>query len=350
MKPQPMQIVRIVLGIIWRIILIVIALFILAYILLMGGCAALSVVVGVSENVQDGLADAAVQQARRAPLPSYVQRLVNAEYLGGIFERDPRLGEILVSDTLLPPQNLSGRYMLTNEGLFDFATASLTPLDCPSLRPVTDADGFINFRKRWLDDRLFMWGRCVFDLETLQAGAIEDLWCGAGRSSCSHAELQDALTAIIPKTDQAYVNHDQSLDEYLLIDLSSDGRPVHLWTEHSLSSRDVTALLFEQAGLMAIPAPSQDGRAIPPGTHRLSPNGEYDASVAYDTLVIQRAQDGSFVIEARAEDFHQTFANEFPQEMYGLGWTDDSRQIIFLVRASFNGRRSLAQIFVLTIP
>ncbi len=310
-----MQIVRTILGIIWRIILVAIALYVLAYVLLIGGCVALGAISSVSESVQDGLADAAVQQARDAPLPSYVQRLVDAEYLGGISERDPRLGKILVSDTFWPPQDPSGRYMLTSEGLFDFTTASLTPLNCPGLMPVTDR--FIGFRKRWLDDHLFLWGRCVFDRATLQAGAIEEIWCGAGRSSCSHAELLAALTDILTETDRVYVNG----NEYLLVKLSS-GVPVHLWTEHGLYPHDKA--LIAQAGLKPSAVPSQDGRRILYRVDRPSPNGEYDASVDNNTLVIKRTQDGSSIIQVRAEDFHHTFASVSHQWLGGLGWTDDS--------------------------
>jgi hypothetical protein len=347
MKSEPKEIVQIVLKIIWGIIKIAITLFVLVNVLFFGGCYGLGLALKASEEVQNGIDAVAVQQARRALLPPLVRRIVDSEDTGGRNIYDPRWGAVLAEENLSPPQDPSGRYVLTSEGLIDFATASLTKLDCPGLSSGTDR--VIIFRKHWLDDRLFIWGRCVFDLETLQSGAIEELWCAAGRSGCSHAELLDALAGIIPETERVYVNGTRNFDEeHLLVDLSSDGRPVHLWREQGLPTQNVTALI-EQAGLMIIPAPSQDGRTILPGVHRLSPNGEYDASVDDNTLVIQRAQDGSPVIEVRADAFHQTFATS-RQRMYGLGWTDDSRQVIFLIETYFNDRRSLAQIFVLMIP
>lgn len=347
MKSEPKEIIRAVLNIIWAIIKTAIMLFVLVNVLFLGGCYGLGLVLKASEEVQNGIDALAVQQARRAPLPPQVRRIVDFEDTGGRNIYDPRWGAVLAEENLFPPQDPSGSYVLTSEGLIDFATASLTKLDCPGLS--SDSDRVIIFRKRWLDDRLFIWGLCVFDLETLQAGAIEELWCGAGRSGCSHAELLDALAGILPETERVYVNSISNFDqEHLLVDLSSDGRPVHLWREHGLPTQNVTALI-EQAGLMVIPVPAQDGRTILPGVHRLSPNGEYDASVDDNTLVIKRAQDGSPIMEVRADAFHQTLAMS-RQRMYGLGWTDDSQQVIFLIETVFNGRRRLAQIFAVMIP
>lgn len=347
MKSEPKEIVQTVLKVIWGIIKIAIALFVLVNVLFLGGCLALGLGLKATEKVLNGIDTVAVQQARHAQLPPQVRRIVDFEDTGGRNIHDPRWGAVLAEQNLSPPQDPSGSYVLTSEGLIDFATASLTKLDCPGLSPVTDR--VIIFRKRWLDDRLFIWGRCVFDLETLQSGPIEELWCGVGLSGCSHADLLDALAGIIPETERVYVNGTRYFDEeHLLVDLSSDGRPVHLWREQGLPPKNVTALI-EQAGLMIIPTPSQDGRSILRGVHRLSPNGEYDASVDDNTLVIQRAQDGSPVIEVRADAFHQTFATS-RQRMHALGWTDDSRQVIFLIETSFNNRRSLAQIFALMIP
>ena len=347
MRSEPKEIVHSVLNIIWGIIKIVVTLFVLVNVLFLGGCYGLGLALKATEKVLNGVDAVAVQQARRVPLPPQVRRIVDFEDTGGRNIYDPRWGAVLAEQNLSPPQDPSGRYVLTSEGLIDFATASLTKLDCPGLSSGTDR--VIIFRKRWLDDRLFIWGRCVFDLETLQSGDIEELWCGAGRSGCSHAELLDALAGIIPETERVYVSGTPNFDEeHLLVDLSSDGRPIHLWREHGLPSRYVTELI-EQGGLVVIPAPSQDGRGILPGVHRLSPNGEYDASVGDNTLVIRRAQDGSPVIEVRADAFHQTFATS-RRRMSALGWTDDSRQVIFLIETSFNDRRSLAQIFALMIP
>jgi hypothetical protein len=236
---------------------------------------------------------------------------------------------------------------LTSEGLIDFATASLTKLDCPGL---WSGDRYlISFRKRWLDDRLFLWGSCVFDLETLQSSPIEELSCSAGLNSCTDADLLKALEEIIPESQRVYENGPSTFgQEHFFVNLSSDGHPIHLWREHILPSQYVPPLI-EQAGLVVIPAPSQDGRTILPGTHRLSPNGEYDARVDDNILVIKRAQDGSTVIEMRANAFHKTFATS-SQRMYALGWTDDSRQVIFLIETFFNGHISLAQIFALMVP
>jgi hypothetical protein len=347
MRSEPKEIVHTVLKITWGIIKIVFTLFVLVNVLFLGGCYGLGLALKATEEVLNGIDAVAVQQARHVPLPPHVRRIVDFEDTGGRNINDPRWGAVLAEQNLSPPQDPSGRYVLTSEGLIDFATASLTKLDCPGLSSGTDL--VIIFRKRWLDDRLFLWGRCVFDLETLQSGAIEEIWCGDGLSSCSHADLLDALAGIIPETERVYVSGTRNFDEeHLLVDLSSDGRPIHLWREHGLPSQYVTALI-EQGGLVVIPAPSQDGRSILPGVHRLSPNGEYDASVEDNTLVIRRVQDGSPVIEVRADAFHQTFATS-RRRMSGLGWTDDSGQVLFLIETFFNDRRSLAQIFALMIP
>jgi hypothetical protein len=336
-----MRMIPTVVGVILKIILGAIALCVLAYVLLIGGCVSLGALQAVSEGIQDSAADAAVQQAAHAPLPPHVRRLVDFEFQGWSSMRDPRLGRIVsTDDAFWPPQDPGARYLLTSEGLIDFATGSLIALDCPGLSPVTDR--VIDFRKRWLDDQLFLWGRCVFDVTTLQSGAIEELWCGAGHSGCTHAELLAAMAEIIPEADRAYANG----TEYLLVKLSA-GDPVHLWIEHNLYPHDTA--LIEQAGLKPIQVPTEAGRAIPP-THRLSPNGEYAATVDGTSLTVKRVQDGLPVVQVRAEDFHHAFATASHQWMGSLGWTNDSRQIIFLVGTSFNVRRSLAQVFTLTVP
>ncbi len=74
------------------------------------------------------------------------------------------------------------------------AAARLTRLDCPELSTTT---GFrINFRRRWLDESLFLWGRCVYDVTTLQPGPIEDVQCGEPSAGCSGAVVTHTYAAL----------------------------------------------------------------------------------------------------------------------------------------------------------
>ena len=112
-----MRIIRIVIRAILAIILGAIVLVVLASILLIGGCLAVGAFYAAPDLIK---AELAWEQAKTAPLPPHVQRLIADEYLGFNSKDDSPYGAIYSSDGG-PVQDSSGRYLLTIEGLFDFA-------------------------------------------------------------------------------------------------------------------------------------------------------------------------------------------------------------------------------------
>ena len=327
-----------------KLIQTIITLCVLAGVLLLAGCCALSAagpaIVALSDSISDRRTDQALQQAKSAPLPPLVQRLIDDDDLGWIGQGTSRqplgipVGLGLGSAWL--PQDPRGRYMLTSQGLYNFATASQTPLSCPetSLRPY--------MRRLWLDDQHFIWGQCTFQLPTLQPGTVEAVWCGPERTGCGGDELETALAHVLRQSNRVYFGS----SEYLFVRLSADA-PAHVWVDSAFSAVNSKELIA-QAGLVPTAVPSQDGRSIATGTHRRSPDGAYDASFDGARLTIVRTRDGALVSQVRQQDFHQTFGVT-SQDMSVAGWTDDSQQVIFLVRTILNSRRSLVQVFALRV-
>ncbi len=125
-----MRVIRTVVGIILVTIMSAIVLGVLAFMLLIGGCFAVGAFYAAPTLSKD---QQALEQARHAPLPPHVQRLIEDEYLGFSSKDDSLYGAIYSSDGGLA-EDPSGRYMLTIEGLFDFASARLTRLDCRASR------------------------------------------------------------------------------------------------------------------------------------------------------------------------------------------------------------------------
>src|SRR3974377_1611315 len=110
-----------VIGVILKIIVGAMVLCVLAFVLLVGGCFAVGAFYAVPESVN---AQQALEQAKHAPLPPHVQRLIEDEYLGYNSKDDSPYGAIYSSDGGLA-EDPSGKYMLTIDGLFDFASAKL---------------------------------------------------------------------------------------------------------------------------------------------------------------------------------------------------------------------------------
>jgi len=95
--------------------------------------------------------------------------------------------------------------------------------------------------------------------------------------------------------------------------------------------------------------PRSKGQVAYFGEHSISPNREYDASFDSTALTIRRVQNGALVAQINFK------GSDAEPALYGhaesiLGWTGDSRQVVFLVDEIFGYYRSLAQVFTLTIP
>jgi hypothetical protein len=333
-----MHIIGTVFSVILKIILAAITLYVLAYVLLIGGCVALGALYGASDRIKDGEDHAALEQARQAPLPPHVQRLIGDEYLGLYPRDDPRYGPIYSGDGGLS-QDPSGRYMLTSEGLFDFAAARLTQLDCPGL-PATSGPR-INFRNRWLDEQLFLWGRCVYDVTTLQPGPIEDIQCGERSAGCRGDDFTVVVAPFARQADRVY----KTAYEFLFVKLPA-GAPARVWSVYHPVDRIAQN---GELGHAPLEAPEYIGQAVGLREHSVSPNGEYDASFDLTALTIRRVQNGTPVVQVNFKDSNAGPAL-FGRADYILGWTGDSRQVVFLVQESFGRFGSLAQIFTLTIP
>src|SRR5512147_2817074 len=143
-----MRVIRTVIGVMLVFIVGAIVLGVLAFMLVIGGCFAVGAFYAAPILIKD---QQALEQARHAPLPPHVQRLIEDEYLGWNLKDDSPYGAIYSSDGGLA-EDPSGRYMLTIDGLFDFASARLTRLDCPGLARslLAVGGGRINFRRLWL--------------------------------------------------------------------------------------------------------------------------------------------------------------------------------------------------------
>ena len=153
-----------------------------------------------------------------------------------------------------------------------------------------------------------------------------------------------ALTQIIQRSDKIYyLGHDY--EGYVFVDLS-DTAPPYAWTEGLpfFESKETE----EQVKQNRVEVPSQAGRSIARSTSHPSPDGNYLAAFDGEVLTVTRARDGAVVAQVRRKNFHGVPGNDY-QRMNVAGWTDDSRQIIFLVETNFNARRSLAQVFALTV-
>jgi hypothetical protein len=327
-----------VLDVILKIILGAIALCVLAFVLLMGGCLALGTIANVSNSIQDAQGYAALEQARHAPLPPHVQRLVEGEYVTLYDGDDPRFDSITSSDGALS-RDPNGRYMLTSEGLFDFAAAKLTKLDCPG--PPATSGSRINFRRLWLDEQLFLWGRCVYDVTTLQPGPIEDVQCGERSVGCQGNNLTAVIAALARQADRVYQND----REFLFVKLPV-GAPAQVWSVYPMDRIAQNSEL----GHTPLKVPRQKSQASGLRAHSsISPNGEYDASFDLTALTIRRVTNGMLVAQV---SFKNSTAGPalFGQGDDILGWTYDSRQVVFLVEGRFGRYGRLYQIFALTIP
>ena len=331
-----MHIMRIVIRVILAIVVSVIVLCILAYVLLIGGCIAAITISGVPVLIKSGQDSIALEQAKHAPLPPHVQRLIEDEYLGYNAKDDSLYGPI-VSDDAGIPQDPSGRYMLTIEGLFDFASGKLTRLDCPGLRPTGGPR--LNFRRLWFDEQLFLWGRCVYDVTTLQPGPIEDVFCDA--DGCRQDEFTNVVAPLARQADQVY----KTTLHYLFVKRPS-GAPARVWAVYNLLDSTVQS---GELGHSPRYLPSFKGQAAVFGEHSISPNGEYDASFDSTALTIKRKQDGKLVAQVNFKDSNAGSAL-FGHAESILGWTGDSREVVFLVEGDFGYYRSLAQVLTLTIP
>ena len=332
--------IRTLIRVILKIILVAIALYVLAYVLLIGGCIALAPIYGISESIKNQQEMAALEQARHAPLPPHVQLLIEEVFPASYpYPRDdPRYGPIYLGDGTLA-QDPSGRYMLTSEGLFDFTSAKLTRLDCPGL-PATS--GFrVNFRLLWLDEQFFLWGRCVYDVTTLRPSPIEDVQCGGQSSECRGDDFTVVVPPLARQADRVY----KTLYEYLFFKVLA-GAPGQVWVVYQPTDRIVQS---GELGHAPLELPSSRGQIAGFGEHSISPNGEYDASFDSTALTIKRIQDGTLIERvnfkgSNAEPALSGQANSI------LGWTGDSRQIVFLMIENFGYYKSLVQIFTLTIP
>ena len=333
-----MRMLRSVTGVILKIILGAIVLCVLAFVLLIGGCIALIPIYGVPVLIQDEQDRMALEQAKYAPLPPHVQRLSEDEYRGFNPKDDPRYASIYSSDGGLP-QDPGGRYMLTSEGLFDFAVARLTRLNCPGLPAVGGPR--INFRRLWLDEQFFLWGRCVYDVTTLQPGPIEDVQCGQRSGGCRGDDFTVVVAPLARQADRVY----RTTYEYLFVKLPAD-TPARVWALYQPLDRTVQS---GELGHVPLDLPSDKGQAAAFGEHSISPNGEYDASFDSTALTVRRIQNGTPVAQVNFKDFSAGPAL-FGRADYILGWTGDSRQVVFLVAEGFGYNRSLAQVFTLTIP
>ena len=323
-----------------KFLLAAVALFLFLVLAWVGGCVALGAYYSALEDEKVRQGEAAMERARNASLPPHVQRLVDEEFLNLYRNSHPRFSP-LYSDVFesAAAQDPSGRYMLTSVGLFDFAMASFTPLDCPK---ISERTGYrVSFRKRWLDDRLFLWGRCVYDLATLQPGVIEDITCGSSGQACTDEGFTAASAPIVQESDRVYVND----REFLFLKLSGNA-PIQVWSGYPSNGE----AFIQKFGLTPIAVPSPQGRRILVGEHGSSPNGEYDASYDYKTLTVTRIQDGTLVAQVHIDDFHGDPANSLHRGWSILGWTDDSRQLIFLVATTYYRDLHLSQIFALNIP
>lgn len=334
-----MQTLRSLLRMIGQGIVVVVTLFVLRDLLLTGGCMALGLMLGAADVAQAGAAELASQQAKLVPLPPQVQRLTADDYAGWLHQPFAYPSDFNTKLGWLS-QDPSGRYALTGVGLYDFATNLQTPLNCP--RP---SEPGIDTHRRWLDDQVFLWNVCVFQMPSLQPGAVERVWCGPGRASCSEGETLAALANILQRVDRVY--REAEAGEYVFVQLSTTSTPPHAWAGYGTPS--MWGEHLHQAGLEPKDFPLQDGRSIAFGSHRLSPDGVYDASIDDSGLTVTRTQDGALVAQTRSEDFHATFGIT-SQRMWVSGWTDDSRQVIFVVQTILQSRRSLAQVFALSIP
>ena len=228
-----MHMMRTVISVILKIILGAIVLCVLAYVLLIGGCIALISIQGVPVLIRAGQDSLALEQAKHAPLPPHVQRLIADEYLGFNAKDDSRYGPIYSSDGGLT-QDPSGRYLLTSEGLFDFESARLTRLDCPGL--LATGGLRINFRRLWLDQQLFLWGRCVYDVRTLQPGPLEDVQCGDRSVGCQGEDFMTVVAPLAWQADRVYKTVTSDY-EYLFVKLLA-GAPARVWAVSNL--RDIT--------------------------------------------------------------------------------------------------------------
>ncbi len=336
-----MRVIHTAIGGILAIILGTFVLFALAFVLLIGGCFAVGAFYAAPTLIRD---QQALEQARHAPLPPRVQRLIEDEYLGWNLKDDSPYGPIASSDGGLA-ENPSGRYMLTIDGLFDFASARLTRLDCPGLSPHPLAVGGrrINFRRLWLDEQLFIWGRCIYDVRTLQPGPLEDVRCGDSSRGCQRDDFVAVVAPLARQADRVYQT-DRSANEYLFVKLPASA-PVRAWAVSNLPNSIVQNA---ELGHSPIKVPSPNGQAAAFGDHSISPNGEYDASFNNTALTIRRKQDGTLVAQVNFKDSNAEPAL-FGHAKFILGWTGDSRQVVFLVEGIF-GYKSLAQVLTLTLP
>ena len=328
---------RIVIRAILAIILGAIALVVLAPMLMIGGCIALIPIYGSVARIKDEQAAMALEQAKHAPLPPHVQRLIEDEYLDFSPRNDPRYGMISLRDSELP-QDPSGRYMLTSEGLYDFASTRLTRLACPGL--LATGGQWINFRELWLDEQFFLWGRCIYDVTTLQPGPIEDVRCGA--DACGGDDFAIVVAPLARQADRAYRTN---YDEYLFVKLPA-GAPGRVWAVSNLLD---SAVQSSKLGPALLEWRRSKGQAAAFGEHSISPNAEYDASFDSTALTIKRVQNRVLVAQV---NFKGSKAGPalFGRAKYILGWTGDSRQVVFLVEEDFSYDRRLAQVFTLTIP
>lgn len=331
-----MHTIRTAISVILKIILGAVVLCVLAYVLLIGGCIALIPIYGVPVLIQDRQDSIALEQAKHAPLPPHVQRLIEDEYLGFNPKDDSRYGPIYSSDGG-PAQDPSGQYMLTSEGLFDFASAKLTRLDCPGFSATGGPR--INFRRLWLDKQIFLWGRCVYDVTTLQPGPIEDVRYGA--DGCQGDNFTAMVAPLARQADRVY----RAYYEYLFVKLPASA-PARVWAVSNLLDSTVQS---GELGHSPLELRQSKGQAAAFGEHSTSPNGEYDASFDSTALTIRRKQNGTLVVQVNFKGSNAGPAL-FGHAEYILGWTGDSRQVVFLVEEIFGYYRSLAQVFTLTIP
>ncbi len=321
-----------VLNVILKLILGVIALGVVIFVLLLGGCLALGTISNVSSSIQDAQDKAALEQARHAPLPPHVQRLTEDEFM------------YASSDIFWPTRDSNGRYMLTSEGLFDFAAGKLTKLDCPGLAATSGP--LINFRNLWLDEQFFLWGRCVYDVTTLQPGPIEDVHCGDPNTGCGGNDFTTAIAPLARQADRVYQNVNSRRLEFLFVKLPSGGTPAQVWSVYSPVDRIAQN---GELGHTPLKVPQQKKPGGGLRAHNISPNSEYDASLDLTALTIRRVTNGMLVAQV---NFKNSTAGP---ALFGrgddiLGWTSDSRQVVFMVEEDFGRYGSLYQIFALTIP
>ncbi len=323
-----MRVIRTVIGAILAIILGAFVLVVLASMLVIGGCFAVGAFYAAPTLIKD---QQALEQARHAPLPPHVQRLIEDEYLGWNLKDDSPYGPIYSSDGGLA-EDPSGRYMLTIEGLFDFASARLTRLDCPGLspRPLAAGGPRTNFRRLWLDEQLFIWGRCIYDVRTLQPGPLEVVRCGDASRGCQRDDFVAVVAPLARQADRVY-QIARSDYEYLFVELPASA-PVRAWAMSNLPNSIVQNA---ELGHSPIKVPSPNGQAAAFGDHSISPNGEYDASFNNTALTIRRRQDGTLVAQVNFKDSNVEPAL-FGHAEYILGWTGASRTPARLIAPRFS--------------